>query len=147
MRVILIIAVIISASFQVSGQDIDVPLYDECIKKNLKDSVDEIKAITIRQSCFKTYGSLAAIGWDLGDSGIGACHMIWTGAGFSQTSLRQSPSVYSTQILNTPKKFDIIFYVPKVFEWSELKEPEILNEIEKLFGGDMPKYACGYSTQ
>jgi hypothetical protein len=137
----------ISISFQVYGQAIGDSAYDDCIKKNLNDTINEMRAITIRQSCFKTYGNLDAIGWDLGDSGIGACHMIWTGAGFSQTSLRQSPSVYSTQILNTPKKFDIIFYVPKVFEWSELKEPEILNEIAKLFGGDMPKYACGYSTQ
>ena len=147
MRAILVVAVIISASFKVSGQDIGAPLYDGCVKNNLNDSVDEIKAITIRQSCLKKFGNLANIGWELDESGIGACHMIWAGAEFSQTSLRQAPTVYSTHVLSTPKKFNIEFYVPKVFGWEQLEEPEMLDEIANLFGGGMPKYACGFSTQ
>jgi hypothetical protein len=61
-------------------------------------------------NCGLVTNSLSAIlGWELDESGIGTCYMIWASAEFLKTSFRQALTAYCTHVVGTPKKFNMKF--------------------------------------
>ena len=132
------------------GQIFGPDNYDDCIIEGMQGVTSDIAARAILVACRDKFpiasagGTSDGIGWEVGQDGIGMCHLKWDGASFSETVSRSPPSGFTRIKVNSPREILLVLYIPDVLMEGVTTDDEQLQKVARLFGEfGFPYTVCG----
>lgn len=97
--------------------------YEDCIIEGMQGVTSDVAAVSIRSACREKFpqsqksGSTTdSIGWEIENSGIGRCYLMWDGANFVETAVRLTPVNFAEVKISTPRDTKVTFFIPQALK-------------------------------